>query len=1124
MSSLANDRQLVNDDFDSMYFDGTRWVGRGGNSGAASMGGSGSNSASSNNIVTSATGAEPLEKALEKAYRAIEKIKRAADASNASLKVYAENFDKIEKSANKMSESLKIATNGAKKLNTSTKKDKDTLKDSVQGNREGASNRRYVLTDEEKRRRRDELKREQQFRKADKSMKGFLSGIADISDVSVLATAAITGTIAAIKGLNDVTEEQSKRMTEFARSMDILGKSMTSGQKALADYSELSMQFDNLKERVKEGLAEMFAGSDFKALKEFPVAAYEYFTGSDLSQESDITKANTIASITAQAKQTGMSADLAQELATKTYNAGSKLRQPGEAASDVASRLAEAWLSGGSSAADLGIVADDQTLTGYMADVWGKDISNVEITDAMKAYYRFMMVMQQGADSNTDYLQDMIGQWKTLGQQIEKTKNQLFSFDEVINLGGGYDSSMPGAYGDLFNEASDAGLSEDSDIEKKLAHASMETAVQVMNSMYDAVKEKLDDIMEITRTSMDDITEMTKTSIDEIVNNSVEAANNVSEYTLQASNELIIKAEEGIDNLLEFTETSFDKHTDILNDMLVNVADNTETLTQESIETMHGLSDEYLSTLQETNESVLSTFGEVNLEINRILDEMLATAKEKSEEVYLAMLEVANGALEATVNVEHQINESSSNITESVHNMSVNSEQALNDLSSLISKTDIEITESLSGAFNEIVAVASEAQSAIISNTDATSSSIEFIYSRAISNMDRIASQYTSMISSISNNAIASLGVEGAQQTHVTNQANKQVQAQMQETQMPNLKTSVSRSTSSNASLASGAKFSSNGSQLVMSNGSEFMGGDATAKKSASNSKSSNSTLGQATASTTSQQVVSSVGSAAATGAANLATGILDPFEIGDLLNAYTDSNGKIDWERALKEGLPSFYINSITQPIEATGRGWSGNNITGTKGLMGAIEGFLEFGAGETVGDWGGTLELLGKLANDWKMEGLGDTVSSIGDAIMYGDASLLRTTKLEKSPVSQKDDFLKYANEIGLADGRGFADGGIGTREVHNATLFEGNKKEAIIPLESEQGINYLSEAMREAGSIGDGGMGGNNINVYMTLGGINVIDDPAHLDEVAGMLADAIAIQLQRRGELNYGSSLQ
>lgn len=99
------------------------------------------------------------------------------------------------------------------------------------------------------------------------------------------------------------------------------------------------------------------------------------------------------------------------------------------------------------------------------------------------------------------------------------------------------------------------------------------------------------------------------------------------------------------------------------------------------------------------------------------------------------------------------------------------------------------------------------------------------------------------------------------------------------------------------------------------------------------------------------------------------------------------------------------------------------------------------------------------------------------------------------------------------------GMATGGIGVKESI-VRLFEGDKKEAVIPLESQQGINYLANAMKQAG-VDNLGIGG-GVTVNLTLSGINIADNEAQWQRVGEKIAEVIEVQRQRRGELNYGSS--
>lgn len=92
----------------------------------------------------------------------------------------------------------------------------------------------------------------------------------------------------------------------------------------------------------------------------------------------------------------------------------------------------------------------------------------------------------------------------------------------------------------------------------------------------------------------------------------------------------------------------------------------------------------------------------------------------------------------------------------------------------------------------------------------------------------------------------------------------------------------------------------------------------------------------------------------------------------------------------------------------------------------------------------------------------------------------------------------------------GHGFAIGGVGTHRVDGATLFE-NGPEAVIPLSSQEGINYLSNAMKEAGGTGS------NINVTIELSGINIADNDRQWNEVARNIGERINTIIRREGSV-------
>ena len=93
----------------------------------------------------------------------------------------------------------------------------------------------------------------------------------------------------------------------------------------------------------------------------------------------------------------------------------------------------------------LGIHTDSATLAGWAAMTQGKDIVNVDITEEKKQQMILDMINEQYkemAKNGKGSLQSMVKEWKTLGNIMEKTKNQTLAFDEVINLAA-FDPEIP---------------------------------------------------------------------------------------------------------------------------------------------------------------------------------------------------------------------------------------------------------------------------------------------------------------------------------------------------------------------------------------------------------------------------------------------------------------------------------------------------------------------------------------------------------------------------------------------------------------------------------------------------------------------------------------------------------
>lgn len=221
---------------------------------------------------------------------------------------------------------------------------------------------------------------------------------------------------------------------------------------------EASKSINDLKNRISNGLNDI-GGVFADFINGVAIKVDGLLDALGIGDEGEVSGkiAGVLASISADSKQSGFSQNSAAVLASGTYSVAQILENKGLAggkqSSEIANDLAEAWLTGSDAAKEYGIVVNDNVLTGYLASQ-GIDIANVEITDAMKQYYRYQLMMEQATASNSSEMQDLIKDWTQLGFMIDKTKNKLFSFDEVITLSAA-DPTIPEVFGDIINPSLD---------------------------------------------------------------------------------------------------------------------------------------------------------------------------------------------------------------------------------------------------------------------------------------------------------------------------------------------------------------------------------------------------------------------------------------------------------------------------------------------------------------------------------------------------------------------------------------------------------------------------------------------------------------------------------------------
>lgn len=127
------------------------------------------------------------------------------------------------------------------------------------------------------------------------------------------------------------------------------------------------------------------------------------------------------------------SADLAKQFGTTTY--------------DMAKTVISDIFGGGQDLAQYGIVVDDDVLAGWAALKKDIDIVNVSYSDAAMAGLRYELILEQMSKAGSESLQDNIKMLKEQGALLQKNKNNVSEFEEVLKISG-YDENIP----DIFEE------------------------------------------------------------------------------------------------------------------------------------------------------------------------------------------------------------------------------------------------------------------------------------------------------------------------------------------------------------------------------------------------------------------------------------------------------------------------------------------------------------------------------------------------------------------------------------------------------------------------------------------------------------------------------------------------
>lgn len=244
---------------------------------------------------------------------------------------------------------------------------------------------------------------------------------------------AAAGLAVAVLGLAAAAAQGQKRTSEFSSAMVTLGRSLNDTQKSSINTNNslregtnaLSNFIDNLTMKTRE-LFNIFAAGLGTLIGNID----ESYKGEN-KVDATISKAD----IATRLRESGYDLDSAENMAGITRQLGKNVANKfgDKDQEETIKKIADAWIDGSNAAAKYGAIVDDNTLAGYMASQ-GVDIVNVEITDAMKQYYRLQLLQTELAQSDSRVRQKQIQDWKKLGLMMDSTKQKLFSFDEVIQL------------------------------------------------------------------------------------------------------------------------------------------------------------------------------------------------------------------------------------------------------------------------------------------------------------------------------------------------------------------------------------------------------------------------------------------------------------------------------------------------------------------------------------------------------------------------------------------------------------------------------------------------------------------------------------------------------------------
>ena len=868
-------------------------------------------------------------------------------------------------------------------------------------------------------------------------MNGLASSLGTLGTTAGVAGASITLLGASIIAMGVAGKKAYENNLKLNRSLLAVGAAQSELTKSTSDTANKLIASKNRLKDAGQSLSEAFipvvdvfadlantassfiknvssAGNSDSNIYNNSNSKLRWYT-SELSKYgvSELNSVPTISSIAATSKQSGFDNSSAANLAIGTYDlAVKKAQELGLESQEVAKQLADAWQKGSDAAKDYGVVINDQVLAGYMSSK-GVDIVNVQITDAMKQYYRYQLMQEEMSADNNDAMQEQIKEWTKLGFVIDQTKGKLQSFDEVINLQA-TDTTIPEVGAPSVNWAEYGDLNEE-DPAKNIAQTRENTEAEKENT--EAEKEN---------------TEATKENAQ---------AHNEAEEAL---------AREG----------------------------------------------------QELG-NVISQFQQGNIDISEFIDKLDSLAQSGNQ--WAQVMENITSAY-ATL-IEATQNESTKMTAQLMYTQMLNLYMSTLD-------TNIEAVDEAMQALSETTAALS---AVLVTDTQAARDAAN-AYNQLANALNNAAQAYRNKLAAMNATSTVSTATNGSSskvKTTLTNLGNTFS------------KVGTAGKTVANSSVANGITF---GASSGIVNG-------------ISNAKSNESLTGKvkSVVSGTIAGVASNIANKATFGGASVSSDAsgklsahwsfnnLSPLEILDYVDAVQQNNW--DWAGTASEGLAS----SITGMPSTFGNQGGGAKGVASAGLWSLLEEYADIlnaakysqyvlnkdKAAELQIAQSNIETLMDCLQQGFTPEQINRLLPLV---VKNGDESL-ETIKQKNTALQSTIQAMKSTYTLGGSKGVdsmltqvGLETGGIGIKET-TARLFENNKKEAVIPLETEAGHKFMAEALEQA--LVNINSGDSNITNNINING-GMFEDYDSLQRLAELITEVQEQLNQRRGDLGYGSN--